>query len=235
MTDLRYSEDLEEDRLFWEVVPHYKEAQDTIITAIQETFGARPEKQLDVLEIGCGTGLTTERILIADSRINLTSIDNVDYVVEQARIRLADQGKGRLTIKYADALEYLQQQPDASLEMVVSALVLHNCPSEYRTQVSAQIYRVLKNGGIFINVDKVAQDDEAEHQAALDWQIKEFDKFDALGRPDLKEKWVQHYIDDEKPNILLREGDYLAILHTLGFRVRPIYWYQMEAGYVAQK
>lgn len=236
MTDLRYSKDLEEDRLFWEVVPHYKDAQDTIIATVHEAFGASPEKELSVLEIGCGTGLTTERILAADPRIVLTSIDNVDYVVEQAQIRLADQGKGRLTIKYADALKYLQRQTSTSLDMIVSALVLHNCPSEYRNQVFAQIYRVLKDGGIFINIDKIAQDDETEHQAALDWQIKEFDKFATIGHPDLKEKWTQHYVDDEKPGILLYEHDYLGVLHSMGFKdVRRTYRYQMEAGYVAEK
>ncbi len=161
MTDLRYSKDLEEDRLFWEVVPHYKEAEDTITTSLHEWFSALPNDTIDVLEIGCGTGLTTERILKADPRIVLTSVDSVDYVVEQARIRLADQGKGRLTIQQADALDYLTYVSAESLDAVASALVLHNCPSEYRNQVFTQIHRVLRRSGIFVNVEKIAQDDVA--------------------------------------------------------------------------
>jgi tRNA (cmo5U34)-methyltransferase len=236
MTDIRYSKDIEEDTLFWQVVPHYSDAQNTITQVIQKEFGGRTQTDVQILEIGCGTGLTTEKILTADPRIVLTAIDNVDYIAEEARKRFAEQGATNLTILCADALEYLKQCAEGSFDAVVSALVLHNCTEEYRNQVFREVFRVLKKDGLFINADKYAQDDEVEHAQALKWQLEEFKKFDALGRPDLKDKWTQHYLDDEKPGILLHEKEYVDRLRALGFSgLEKVFRFQMEAVYVAKK
>lgn len=234
MTDERYSLDVEEDHLFWQVMPHYNEAEETVAKTVQDTFHASNAQSLQMIEIGCGTGLTTEKILKADARIFLKAIDIDDAMVKQAKARLI--GNEQVSFERADALEYLERQPDASVDAVLSALVFHNCTAEYREQVFAEIYRTLKKGGIFVNMDKFAQDDETEHQAALKWQLKEFEKFDALGRPDLREKWTKHYTEDEHPDFLMREGACKNILEKLGFvEVKKIYRYQMEATYLAQK
>lgn len=234
MSDKRYSLNAEEDHLFWQIVPHYNEAEETVAEAVQDTFRADNAQSLQILEIGCGTGLTTEKILKADERISLKAIDIDNETVEQARARLIENKQ--VSFERADALEYLKRQPDASVDAVLSALVFHNCTAEYRERVFAEIYRTLKKGGIFVNMDKFTQDDETEHQAALKWQLKEFEKFDALDRPDLREKWTKHYIEDENPDFLMREGAYKNILEELGFaQVKKTYRYQMEATYLAQK
>lgn len=234
MPDDRYSKNIEEDKLFWQIVPHYNDAQDTITQAIRAEFKDR-EDILNILEIGCGTGITTQKILSAYPKINLTGIDNVDYIAEEAKKRLLEEGR-QVNILHADALEYLEGQPSESYEVIVSAIVLHNCPVEYRDQVFKEIFRTLKKGGVFINVDKIAQDDESEHQEALNWQINEFKKFDDLGHPELREKWTKHYLDDEKPGIVLYEKDYINSLTSAGFsEIKNTYRYQMEAAYTAKK
>lgn len=232
----RYSADVEEDRIFRLAAPHYDEAQQTIAAAIQSHFGGSDANFLSMLEIGCGTGLTSEIILDADKRISLLALDNVESIVEQAKYRFKDKKESRVKFVHADALECLQEQPADSLDAILSALVLHNCPSEYRKKVYAEIFRVLKTDGLFINVDKYASDNESEHQAALEWQIKQFDIFDTEGRPDLKERWTTHYYEDEKPEVILYESEYVKDLEALGFRdIKRVYRYQLEASYVAKK
>lgn len=235
MPDDRYSKNIEEDKLFWQIVPHYNDAQNTITDAIKEEF-KNNEDTPNILEIGCGTGITTQKILSAYPKINLTGIDNVDYIAEEAKKRLLEKREGRATILYADALEYLESQPDGSYDAIVSAMVIHNCPEDYREKVFKEIFRTLKNNGIFLNVDKIAQDDKEEHRKALNWQINEFKKFDDLGHSELKEKWTKHYLDDEKPGIILYEKDYLDTLKSIGFsEIKKLYRYQMEASYLAKK
>lgn len=232
----RYSVNVEEDRIFRMAAPHYDEAQETIVTAIQNHFGNSSATSLNMLEIGCGTGLTSELILRADRRISLSALDNVESIVEQARHRFADKQESKVRFLHADAFEYLQKQEESCLDAVLSALALHNCPGEYRKKVYAEIFRVLKPGGLFINVDKYASDDKVEHQAALDWQLKQFDVFDTEGRSDLKKRWTEHYYADENPEVILYESEYVRDLQALGFRnVRRVYRYQMEASYIAEK
>ncbi len=233
---VRYSADVEEDRIFRLAAPHYDEAQETIATEIQIHFANSEANSLAVLEVGCGTGLTSEIILRADDRVLLTALDNVESIVEQVKYRFKGREKNRATFVHADAFDYLQKQPENSFDVVTSALVLHNCLSEYRRKVYSEIFRVLKSGGLFINVDKYASDNDIEHQAALEWQLKQFDVFDTEGRPDLKKKWTEHYYEDEKPEVILRESEYVKDLQVCGFRnIRRVYRYQMEASYVAEK
>lgn len=232
----RYSNDIEEDRLFRLTAPHYDEVQETIAKEIRTAFGTRSDEVLSMLEIGCGTGLTTEIILSADPRIHLKAIDNEPGIVEAAQLRFEDRETGRLSIVCADAFEYLKQQQDESFDSVLSAMVLHNLSAEYRKQIYAEIWRVLRKEGLFVNVDKYAQEDEGEHQEALAWQLEQFKIFDKVGRPDQHEKWRKHYLEDEEPGVILREQDFIRDLESLGFSdITQVYRCQMEASYTARK
>ncbi len=232
----RYNNDIEEDRLFRLTAPHYDEMQETIAKEIRTVFGTRSSETLSMLEIGCGTGLTTEIILRADPRIYLRVIDNDAGIVEAAQVRFEDRETDRLSIDCADALEYLKQQEGESFDAVLSAMVLHNLSAEYRKQVYAEIWRVLRKEGLFMNVDKYAQADEREHQEALAWQLEQFKIFDEEGRPDQHEKWSKHYLEDEEPGVILRELDFILDLKSLGFSdIKKVYRCQMEASYFARK
>ena len=232
----RYSNDIEEDRLFRLTAPHYDEVQETIATEIRATFANHPSEVLSMLEIGCGTGLTTEIILQADPRIHLKAIDNEAGIVEAAQLRFEDKETDRLSIICADALEYLKQQKNESFDAILSAMVLHNLPAKYRREVYVEIWRTLKKEGLFMNVDKYAQEHEEEHQKALAWQLEQFTIFDEVGRPDQHEKWRKHYLEDEKPEVILREDDFIHDLKSLGFSdLTRVYRCQMEASYIARK
>ena len=99
-----------------------------------------------------------------------------------------------------------------------------------------EIYRVLKSGGLFINADKYAYDGEKEHTKHSQWQLQQFEIFDKINRPDLKNAWTKHYLDDEKPEIRMQEGEFREILNSLGFiEIEKIYRKHMEAVIVARR
>lgn len=230
----RYSKNSEEDRLFYALTPHYEALQQTVASTLLEYF---PSGEAQVLELGCGTGITTQHILVANPKLFLWAIDNEKEMIEQAHERLAKYEKeGRLKIELADMYECLKTQPNESFDAIVSALALHNCDAKYRKKTYKEIMRVLKQGGIFVNADKYASDDEAEHKQSLNWQLAQFDYFKKNGRPDLKRKWAEHYLQDEAPNLLLRENDYVRDLTAVGFNnIQKIFREQMEAIYIVKK
>jgi ubiquinone/menaquinone biosynthesis C-methylase UbiE len=226
----------EEYDLFRLAVPHHDDVQNETVSAVISNLSGN-DRSIDVLEIGFGTGLTSEALLHANRMVSLVAIDNESEMLAKAVDRLGDfVGEGRLVLLVADALSHLKKCEDGSLDVVVSVWVLHKLDYRVRNEIFSEIYRVLKPSGVFVNGDKIAVDDEQEHKEHLRWQISKFDIFESMGRPDLKEEWINHYYEDETPNRVLYAGTMKRHLLEIGFSGCEITkrWY-LDAISVARK
>ena len=201
--------------LFNKAVPHHDEFQEKVAEIIKSYSFSLPTDNVLVVEGGCGTGITTARILEADKRIKVIGIDNEERTIKQARAILKDY-ENRVNLKKEDLLVALKAIPDKSVDIFASVWVVHNLQPEYREQLFPEIARILKIGGLFINGDKYARN-EADLQAQdLESQIMAFDVFDTLSRSDLKKEWTEHYREDEK--IKITENEQIQILQGLEFK-----------------
>lgn len=179
----------------------------------------RPGNTLQGLEIGCGTGLSTLSLLSQCGDLHLRALDASSAMLKQARANLAEYvDSGRVEFIESDALAFLQQQPDASVDVVASNYAIHNFLNDYRDQVFAEILRVLKPGGMFANGDRFAIDDPAQHLASTQADIRHwFRTFGELKRYDLLEDWVVHLLSDESPDHIMYASTTLSTLRSLGF------------------
>src|SRR5262249_55807501 len=91
------------------------------------------------LDVGCGTGALSETIAEQCNPAELTGIDPSEGFLAKSRARLQD----RATFKRGDALDL--PLPDASVDVVVSGLVLNFVPDP--VSGLAQMTRVAKPGG----------------------------------------------------------------------------------------
>ena len=138
-----------------------------------------------------------------------------------------------------DILSALQAMESESIDVMASALTIHNFSTEYREQMMQELTRVLKSGGLFVNADKYAHEDIEAHQKSLKEQIDSFDIFDNMDVPEvdmptLKQGWIKHYEDDEKTKIT--EPEQIKMLADLGFKdIRVIFRESMEAVITATK
>lgn len=179
----------------------------------------RSGRPLQVVELGGGTGITTLSILSANEKIKVYSIDNEPNMQKQAKKHLsqwADQG--RLSFSDDDALTALRKLDDDSFDLMASAYTLHNFEQGYREQVIAEIHRVLKSGGRFINGDRYGLDDVSAHTATIQAEIAGY--FRVLieqQRLDLLEHWIIHLFNDESENHVMRESVALTQLADAGF------------------
>lgn len=174
---------------------------------------------LNVLEIGCGTGITTLALLNSREDIRLTSVDNEPTMLNQARQNLAQWvEKGQVTLVENDALSALRDLPSNSFDRVASAYVLHNFLNRYRDKVLADIFRVLKPSGIFVNGDRYALDDVEIHTQQLQAEVKRYFKvLKELNRIDVLEQWIVHLFSDESPHHIMRTKPALQAMETIGF------------------
>lgn len=178
-----------------------------------------PETQMTLLEIGCGTGITTACLLAGREDAAIESVDNAPVMLAQARhhLSVALDGK-RLRLIENDALSHLRQMADASVDIVASAYTLHNFLHGYRLQVLKEVWRVLKPGGLFVNGDRYAIDDAAEHLKNTQEEVKSYFRvFMELNRLDLLEQWVVHLFSDESENHIMRLQQALDTMAEIGF------------------
>jgi Methylase involved in ubiquinone/menaquinone biosynthesis len=173
-----------------------------------------------LVELGSGTGITTLSILSAHEGVKVLSIDNEPVMQEQAKNNLQDWVlAGRLDFSANDALSALKALPDDSVNIVASAYTLHNFEKGYRQEVIAEIYRVLKPDGRFINGDRYAFDDMVLHTRNTQQEVAGYFKvLTEMGRPDLLEQWILHLFSDESEARIMRESASLAELKDAGFQ-----------------
>ena len=102
----------------------------------------RPD--MDVLEIGCGTGSTA--IAHAPCVRHILATDFSERMIEIAREKARAAGIDNVTFAAlpADGLDV----PDASIDVVMAHNLLHLL--EDRERVIADVHRMLKPGGVFV-------------------------------------------------------------------------------------
>lgn len=95
-----------------------------------------------VLDVGCGTGMLSERLLGAFPSCRLAGVDLSPAMVERARARLA----GRAEVREVDA----ERLPfhDGAFDLVVCNDSFHHYPDPDRA--AFQMWRVLRKGGALV-------------------------------------------------------------------------------------
>lgn len=208
----------EEYQLIRQVMPHFDAMQQWVGRLCAE-YCIKHSSAATVLDIGCGDGLTSEGILRAAPPLKVVAIDPEPKMITQASENLRDFIQvARCQVIQDDALGYLQQSEDCSFDIVASALTLHNLQKEYRFEVHRHIFRVLKPGGLFVNADKYAPQNDKDRFDALGVALKRFfDTFLPAAKYDLLQDWVLHNVADQSPDRCMKADDAVGELSNIGF------------------
>jgi ubiquinone/menaquinone biosynthesis C-methylase UbiE len=138
---------------------------------------AVPSPGAKVLEIGCGTGAVTEKLVARGASV--TAVDQNPEMVERARARLMHSPPGAVSFIERTASE-IDVFPPASFDAVVACLSLSEMSRWERMFVLKAALRALRPGGVLAIADEVRPRrfiNRALHklvrgpQAALSWII----------------------------------------------------------------
>jgi len=181
--------------------------------------GAVAGRRLKVLEIGCGTGITTAALLHARADTEMTAVDIAAPMLAQAKANLAAwNDSGRLHFVESDALSFVKELPGGSVDVVASGYAFHNFLDDYRCEIVRELHRVLRPGGVLINGDRYALDNTIEQTRVIQDELRQYFRvFAELKRPDLLEDWTLHLFSDEAPEHVMRLGPALALYRGVGF------------------
>jgi tRNA (cmo5U34)-methyltransferase len=200
--------------------PHYSDCEHKLGEVIKKYFSGQKGGKINILEVGCGSGFTSEIILKADRRINLTAVDSEPEMIRQAKERLGKYIKAkRAIIVKADASDFAGNCLPGSFDAFASALTIHNLNFKSRKELIGQIYNLLRPNGLFANMDRYAHDDPKIFKKWVEWQIGMYRKvFSELGKDDLVKKWVEHEDYDSRPDVIMKKKDAVADMKRVGFK-----------------
>lgn len=170
--------------------------------------------RINILEIGTGSGITTEIIINSRNSIKLTSIDYDMSVIMIAKERIINNSVEFICI---DALEYIKKC-NVKFDVIASAFTIHNFERSYRDEFYKEVNSIIKKGGIFINADKYSPDiDEKRNEALQNIIGRYFDVFLKAGKVGLLKRWVLHYIEDQSENKIMKAQESLRQMVQHGF------------------
>jgi len=143
------------DRVFLEY-PQYVRSIEMMLDLIEES------KTGDVIDIGCGTGNVTAKVLESVPDARVLGVDPSDGMKEMFNRRF--KGQPRVNIVTGNALRI--PVDDGLFDVAVSNLALHHVPPADRERCAFQLARVLKPGGVLVYADLFTDvDGEPENPA----------------------------------------------------------------------
>jgi tRNA (cmo5U34)-methyltransferase len=126
-------------------VPRYDELLSNMFLYLQPDF-----KPLRILDLGCGTGNLTQRILdhFPDAQIDV--LDLSEEILEESRKRFANKSK----INYIQADFKNMNLSAMSYDLVMSSIAIHHVEDPFKFKLYKDIFYSLKTEGLFIFADQ---------------------------------------------------------------------------------
>jgi ubiquinone/menaquinone biosynthesis C-methylase UbiE len=122
---------------------------------IGEFMRGRDQRQATLVDVACGTGRFLRQVRLAYPAMALKGIDlSRPYLDEAAR-----QLDGLRGVELIEAAAEKMPFGDASADIVTCIFLFHELPPDVRRQVTAEIARVLKPGGLFVFIDSLQMGD----------------------------------------------------------------------------
>lgn len=135
------------DEWIRKAVPGY----DDLFAVAKELIPFQPDDTVDVLDLGAGTGLFSFQVLERCPRGRFVLWDVADKMLETARERFRDVPD---QFRYV-ADDYRNLSDTGSFDLVISSLSIHHLADEEKKELFRNIYGVLRQPGLFINIDLI--------------------------------------------------------------------------------
>ena len=135
------------DDWMMKALPNYVD----IFSTALELLPFEPSVSIEVLDLGAGTGLFSKHVIEKYPKANFVLYDLAEKMLEVARKRFENYSQ---QFKYVLS-DYRKLQEGEKYDLVISSLSIHHLEDKEKCELFGNIYKLLRKGGIFINIDQI--------------------------------------------------------------------------------
>jgi tRNA (cmo5U34)-methyltransferase len=138
------------DDWMMKALPNYMDIFNTAL----ELMPFEPSASIKILDLGAGTGLFSKHVLEKYPKASFVLYDLAEKMLGVARERF---GNNPQQFKYILG-DYRKIQGKDEYDLVISSLSIHHLEDKEKFELFGSIYKLLRKGGIFINIDQIRGD-----------------------------------------------------------------------------
>ena len=176
-----------------------------------------PERFLD---LGCGDGVLSEVLLALFPEAAATLVDFSEPMLVEARRRFTSKTPAPDFVQADFAAKDWTGSLSGPFDLVISGYAIHHQSDEIKRRIYADIFALLRPGGLFINIDHVKARSEWALATFDEYLSKSLKEFNAdKGTPELVGK-VAELTDDRKKReaeVIATVEDQCEWLRAIGF------------------
>jgi tRNA (cmo5U34)-methyltransferase len=172
------------------------------------------------LDLGCGDGVLSRAILDAHPTARGTLVDFSEPMLAESRRRLSDFAD-RVERRAADLGDpSWRDSLDGPFDAAVSGFAIHHLPDARKRGLYEEIFALLADGGLFVNIEHVASPSRWIAMLADDHLIDSLYAFRlARGATTSRDEIAEEYLrrPDKQANILAPVENQCAWLREIGY------------------
>ena len=208
------------DKIILKLIPHYTE----MINALVLLIPFKKDEQINVIDLGCGTGTLAQKIKNAFPNSNISCLDIAENMIKLAQNKL---GKN-INCYIGNFYEY---SFDKKYDVIASSLALHHLESDEDKKMFYQkIYNALNKNGVFYNADVVLGSNHHLQEIYMAKWKTFMNKNVSL--EEINNKWMVNYRAEDRPTSLMNHINWLK---DIGFNDVDVVWkyynYGVYGGY----
>jgi ubiquinone/menaquinone biosynthesis C-methylase UbiE len=149
------------------------------------------QRRVAYADIGCGPGTFLNQVRRAFPRLPALAVDLSEAYLREAKRRIGRRPRLQPVVAKAEALPLAH----ASLDLATCIFLFHELPPEVRYDVTRELARAMKPGGLFVLVDSLQTGDEPDYDGLLEVFPELF-----------HEPYFRSYLDDDLDGLFADAG-----------------------------
>jgi ubiquinone/menaquinone biosynthesis C-methylase UbiE len=178
-------------------------------------------KPANVLDLGCGDGILGSAVLERFSPTDLVFLDFSDPMLEAARKNVPTGAPARFVKADFSSSDWRAALGEAAaFDLVISGFSIHHQPDERKRALYAEIHDLLRQGGVFLNLEHVSSATEGVEAVFDDYFIDHLYAFHSRSNAEASRKQIAetYYArPDKAENILAPVDIQCGWLRDIGF------------------
>lgn len=186
-------------------------------------FTPNPKK---IMDLGCGNGFLAEILLKTYPNASAILLDHSEPMVQAARMHMREY-YNRCEIIRGDFSNSINEfaEPN-SVDCIVSGFAIHHLSHEKKKELFSEIYNLLVDGGIFINVEHTASATPEIERLYYELFIEHLSFHNRRDKQEVANEYYNR--PDKEDNILERVDIQVNWLREIGFKHSDCYFKWME-------